>query len=60
MLGHSCSNPIDSAFFGDLAVRINAVLARSPGAIMTSVCGSDDSYKATLLVIGQRILAATQ
>lgn len=60
VLGHSCRNPVDASFFADPAVRINAVLAASPGSITSSVCGSDDSYKATLLSIGQRILAATE
>ena len=58
ILGHSCTNPNDQAFFGDPAVRINTLLARSNGATIANICGDNDTYKTALEGIGQKILSA--
>ncbi len=58
VLSHSCTNPSDSAFFGDPAVRINTLLAKNQGSTIASICDDDAAYKTALDAIGKKIVAA--
>lgn len=41
VLRHSCDNPRNARFFGDPAVRLNAVIRAVPGNLVGSVCDDD-------------------
>jgi len=55
IIGHSCSSPVDSAFFGDPGVRVDAVMQQIPDHTNASICDSDDALFVT--AIGDRIKA---
>jgi hypothetical protein len=52
-LGHSCISPADANFFGDPAVRINAVLEANLNYRISSICDTD--YKSVLSDLGNEI-----
>lgn len=48
VLQHSCINPQQPEFFGDPAVRLNAVIRSAHFNSIASICGSDDDYQKAL------------
>lgn len=57
-ISHSCVASDNASFFGDPAVRINAVVEKVQNHQITSICDTD--YKSALEGIGNKIVAALQ
>lgn len=62
VLQHSCRNQAHPEFFGDPAVRLNAVVRAAPRHMIASICGPDSrlapDYSAALSSAGQVIVRA--
>jgi hypothetical protein len=54
VLQHACQNPQQPAFFGDPAVRLNAVINAAPMNHLTSICAGD--YTSALQGLGRRVV----
>jgi hypothetical protein len=55
VLQHSCVSPGNSAFFGDPAVRLNAVVGATLPGIGTSIC--DDSYQPAMSALASTLIS---
>jgi hypothetical protein len=53
VLQHSCQNELQPEFFGDPAIRLNAVINAAPMHNITSICAND--YTSALRGLGQRV-----
>lgn len=53
VLQHSCQNELQPQFFGDPAIRLNAVINAAPMHNITSICAND--YTSALQGLGQRV-----